>query len=264
MLECVVNISEGRDPAILHALDAAAGSALLDRHTDPHHHRSVFTLIGVDAVREVAALAIELIDLREHSGAHPRMGVVDVVPFIALDGSTPVDAVAARDAYARWSAEELGVPCFLYGDERSLPTVRRDAFRTLRPDVGAGRPHPTAGTTAVGQRPVMLAYNLWLAGSDLATAERLARSLRSPAVRALGLQVGDAVQVSMNLIAPHEVGPQQVYDAVAREAAVERAELVGLAPRSVLAAVPRHRWAELDLSDERTIEARLEHAGFAP
>jgi glutamate formiminotransferase / 5-formyltetrahydrofolate cyclo-ligase len=264
VLECVVNISEGRDPTILAALEAAAGDALLDRHSDPDHHRSVFTLVGEDAPRALAELAVARLDLRGHVGAHPRIGVVDVVPFVALAGSTPTKALAARDAYARWSAERVAVPCFLYGPERTLPDVRRHAFEGLSPDTGPSVPHPTAGATAVGQRGVMVAYNLWLADPDLALARRVARGLRSPAVRALGLQVGDAAQVSMNLIAPDRTGPAQVFDAVAAKTPVARAELVGLVPRAVLDTVPLHRWAELDLAGDRTIEARLERAGRRP
>jgi glutamate formiminotransferase / 5-formyltetrahydrofolate cyclo-ligase len=262
VLECVVNISEGRDADVLAALDAAAGEALLDRHTDPDHHRSVFTLAGTDAVRALAELAVARLDLANHHGAHPRIGIVDVVPFVALEGSSVTDALSARDTYCRWSAEQLRVPCFRYGPERSLPEIRRRAFVGLDPDAGPAVPHPTAGATAVGQRGLMVAYNLWLVDPDLGLAQRLARQLRSPEVRALGLRVGDAVQVSMNLVEPLAVGPSQVFDAVAAQAPVERAELVGLAPRSTLDPIPRHRWAELDLDDERTIEARIEAQGL--
>jgi glutamate formiminotransferase / 5-formyltetrahydrofolate cyclo-ligase len=262
LLECVVNISEGRDAGVLAELDAAAGDALLDRHSDPDHHRSVFTLAGDETVRSLATVAVARLDLRGHRGAHPRIGVVDVVPFVALAGSTTADALAARDAYAHWSAQELAVPCFLYGPERTLPDVRGGAFAELAPDTGPAVPHPTAGATAVGQRGVLVAYNLWLADRDLDLARRLASDVRSPAVRALGLQIGEAVQVSMNLVAPQEVGPAQVFDAVATRVGIERAELVGLAPRAVLDATPRHRWSELDLAEDHTIEARLEAAGL--
>lgn len=261
MIECVVNISEGRDDAVIAALAASAGDALLDLHRDAHHHRSVLTLLGVDAVRAVARTAVDRIDLRHHHGVHPRIGVVDVVPFVALEGSTTADALAARDDYAHWSASELGVPCFLYGPERTLPEVRRDAFGALAPDHGPLVPHPTAGASAVGERPVLVAYNVWLATPDLDLARRIAREVRSPRIRALGLRVGDAVQVSMNLVHPDRVGPADAFDAVARLAPVARAELVGLVPDAVLRRVPTHRWAELDLADDRTIEARILAAG---
>lgn len=262
LLECVVNISEGRDQAILHQLSRAAGAALLDLHTDADHHRSVFTLVGTEAIRSLAAEAVRLIDLLHHHGAHPRIGVVDVVPFVPLGEATAADALAARDDYAAWSARELGVPCFVYGPERTLPDIRRGAFVSLAPDHGTPGPHPTAGATAVGQRGLLVAYNLWLREPDLVVAQQLAKMLRTPAVRALGLAVGDQVQVSFNLIAPTEVGPAAVYDQVAAHAEIERAELVGLVPRAVVDAVPQHRWAELDLADDRTIEARLEDQGI--
>ena len=261
VIECVVNISEGRDDRVIAALVEAADDDLLDLHRDPDHHRSVFTLLGTEAVRGVARRAVELIDLGAHAGVHPRIGVVDVVPFVALEGSTSHEALAARDDYARWSAAELGVPCFLYGPERPLPEVRREAFAALRPDHGPPAPHPTAGASAVGQRPVLVAYNVWLAEPDLDRARRIAGEVRRPEVRTLGLAVGDHVQVSMNLIAPERVGPAAVFDEVARRAPVARAELVGRVPRAVLEAAPRHRWAELDLDEGRTIESRAAQRG---
>lgn len=271
MLECVVNISEGRDRALVDAVAGAAGSELLDVHVDPDHHRAVLTLVGEQAPRAVAAAAVARLDLRAHTGAHPRIGVVDVVPFIPLAGSTVADAVAARDRFASWAAAELGVPCFRYGPlgapvddgwegtegSRTLPEVRRRAFRHLAPDVGGPDPHPTAGAMAVGARPVLVAYNVWLAEPDLDLARRIAAELRSPTVRALGLQVGQQVQVSMNLVAPTVTGPAAAVDAVAARAAVGRTELVGLVPAAVLDATPPARWAELDLAPDRTIEARL-------
>lgn len=264
MLECVVNVSEGRDADVLAALADAAGDDLLDVHADPHHHRSVLTLVGEDAPRRVARVAVDRIDLRDHRGVHPRLGAVDVVPFVPL-GAAPVDdAVAARERYLRWSADELGVPAFRYGPERSLPELRRRAFVELAPDAGGPQPHRTAGATAVGARPVLVAYNVWLAEADVALARRIAAEVRGPAVRALGLPVGDRVQVSMNLVAPAEVGPAAAFDAVARRSPVAGAELVGLVPAAVLGATPRHRWAELDLADDRTIEARLESTGRRP
>jgi glutamate formiminotransferase len=258
VLECVINISEGSDRPTIEAIAATAGPALLDVHSDAHHHRSVLTLVGADAARTVTAAAVERLDLTAHSGAHPRIGVVDVVPFVPLSGSTMDDALAARDGFSAWAGATLGLPCFRYGPERTLPEIRRDAFASLRPDTGPDRPHPTAGGCAVGARPVLVAYNLWLAEPDLAAAGRLARELRGPAVRALGLAVGPRVQVSMNLISPADVGPADVFDRVASEVTVAGAELVGLVPAAVLDAVPRRRWAELDLAEDRTIEARLD------
>ncbi|WP_426574079.1 glutamate formimidoyltransferase [Aquihabitans sp. McL0605] len=257
MLECVINISEGRDRAAIDEIAAAAGPSLLDVHTDADHNRSVLTVVGEAAARAVAAAAVERLDLRSHQGAHPRIGVVDVVPFVALDGSSTGDAVAARDAFCTWAGSELGVPCFRYGAERTLPDVRRGAFANLAPDCGPEHPHPTAGAIAVGQRPVLVAYNVWLAEPDLARARAIATQLRSQEVRTLGLLVGDEVQVSMNLIDPLRTGPGRVVDAVAALARIDRCELVGLVPAAVLAREPEARWDELDLSADRTIEARI-------
>ena len=273
MLECVVNLSEGADGAVLDELAAAAGAALLDLHADPHHHRSVLTLGGPaaeEAARALARAAVARLDLRGHEGVHPRLGVVDVVPFVPLGpGGTPVaagtglePALRARHDFATWAAAELAVPCFLYGPERTLPEVRRRAFADLAPDVGPDHPHPTAGACAVGARWALVAYNVWLDTTDLALARELARSVRRPGLRTLGLATGEHTQVSCNLVDPAALGPAEAYDAVAAEAsrhgvAVLRAELVGLAPRAVVEAVAEGRRAELDLSLERTIEARL-------
>src|SRR5690606_31396968 len=235
-----------------------AGDDLLDVHHDPDHHRSVLTVVGTTAPRLIAEAAVDRFDLSTHRGAHPRFGVVDVVPFVPLEGSTMDDAVAARDDFARWMADHLQVPCFVYGPERSLPEVRRRAFVDLRPDHGPVIPHPRAGATAVGAREVMLAYNVWLEDADLPLAARLARDLRDPAVRALAFAVGNTVQVSMNLIAPDQVGPAEVYDRLAAQVRIRRAELVGLAPERIRAAIDPARWDELDLGGDKTIEARLE------
>ena len=258
-----MNLSEGRDREVLGELAAVAGPDLLDVHADRHHHRAVFTLVGTEAPRAVTRLAVEALDLRGHDGVHPRFGVVDVVPFVALAGSTFADALAARDAYAQWAAETMGLPCFTYGPERTLPELRRGAFTTLLPDFGASVAHPTAGAVAAGARPPLIAYNLWLAEPDLALARSIARTVRGPNVRALGLQVGQSVQVSMNLIAPDLLGPADAYDLVARLAAIDRAELVGLLPAAVLDRIEPPRWAQLDVATDRTIEWRLNHRPFS-
>ena len=261
-----MNVSEGRRPDVIDALADAAGGVVLDVHSDEHHNRSVLTLGGPEGEVEAAARAlarrgVELIDLRLHSGVHPRLGAVDVVPFVPLGGVGLDAAVAARDAFAAWAAAELGVPCFLYGPERSLPDVRRLAFSSLAPDVGPAVAHPSAGAMAVGARGVLVAYNVWLAvGVAVDSARAVARLVRAEwpgAVRALGLDVGGRAQVSCNLVDPARVGPMAVFDFVEACAEVDRAELVGLVPSAVLAGVPSARWAELDLSPERTIEARL-------
>ncbi|MEY2399053.1 MAG: glutamate formiminotransferase / 5-formyltetrahydrofolate cyclo-ligase [Actinomycetota bacterium] len=266
MLACVVNISEGREPEVIRALASAAGNHCLDVHTDADHHRSVFWLAGPDvrdAARALSAAAVARLSLSEHDGVHPRIGVVDVVPFVPIDaGSSIFDAIAARDEFALWAGSTLELPCFLYGPNRSLPEVRKSAFTTSVPDTGPRQPHPTAGAAAVGARGPLVAYNLWLAKGDLAQAKVVAAGLRGPDVRTLGLQVGDHVQVSCNLINPLRVGPAKVYDDVARRVGVARAELVGLIGRDVLHAIPERRWMELDVDEARTVEARLEQASL--
>jgi glutamate formiminotransferase / 5-formyltetrahydrofolate cyclo-ligase len=261
VLECVVNVSEGQRRKVVEAIAAAAGTSLLDAHTDPHHNRAVLTLAGEGleaAVRAVATETVHRIDLRAHVGVHPRVGALDVVPFVPLAGATMADAVAARDRLAAWVGSRLDVPCFVYGPERRLPDVRRRAFVDLAPDTGPSVAHPTAGATCVGARGVLVAYNLWLAPEvRVEVARSVAGAVRGPAVRALGLDVGGRAQVSMNLVDPLVVGPAQAYDAVAARAPVARAELVGLVPAAVLDAIPPERWAELDLGPSRTIEGRL-------
>lgn len=263
MLECVINISEGRRLDVVAAIGAVAGDHLLDVHSDAHHHRSVLTLAGPAleaATFEVVAEAVASIDLRDHDGVHPRLGAADVIPFVPLDaGSTMADAVAARDRLAARVRAELGVPCLAYGPERTLPEVRRHG----RDEV---TPHPTAGICCVGARPVLVAYNVWLSPpATVDDARRIASEIRSSTLRTLGLRVGGEVQVSCNLVDPAVTGPGAAFDAVAARVpagVAVRAELVGLVPAAVLEATPSSRWAELDLSPSRTIEARLSQAGL--
>jgi len=257
VLECVVNVSEGRDARLLDRLAQAAGEDLLDVHTDPFHHRSVFTLVGTVAPRRLTERAVELLDLTGHHGVHPRLGVVDVVPFVPLAGSSLADALVARNEFADWAAHALGVPCFRYGPERSLPDIRRRAWQVLAPDTGPDHPHPTAGAICVGARPELVAYNVFLASPDLDAARAVARDVRGPHLRALGLAVGAHVQVSMNLIEPDVVGPAEAYDLVAALAEPARAELVGLLTERVLERIPVERRTELDVGVERTVEWRL-------
>ena len=257
MLECVINVSEGRSHAIIDSLAQSCAGDLLDIHSDPDHNRSVFTLVGVDAPRALARAAVSTLSLGDHSGVHPRIGVVDVVPFVPLVNSTMHDAQKARDEFAAWAAEELHVPSFLYGTERTLPDIRKNAWTSLFPEVGSKVPHATAGAMCVGVREPLVAYNLWLENVDLATTRRIASSVRTESIRTLGLQVGAFTQVSVNLIQPMIAGPNDVYEAVSQHVKVHHAELVGLLPASVLAVIPRARWEDLDLSVERTIEWRV-------
>jgi len=298
MLECVVNVSEGRDQRLIQRLATTCGDALLDLHSDPDHHRSVFTLAGTDetveaASRALTTAAVSAIDLGAHSGEHPRLGVVDVVPFVPLVAetrfATGIDpsrhpprlaghpsldrAIAARDRFAHWAGTELDIPCFFYGplpsgSHRSLPEIRRGAFSTLHSDTGPDRPHPRSGGCAVGARHFLVAYNVWVAGGDAALARSVAASIRGPAVRSLGFALAGSAQVSCNLVDPLAVGPADVYDRIAilLEAGgggVERCELVGLLPAEVLTRVPQERWTELDLRPEATIEAQMEERGVS-
>jgi glutamate formiminotransferase/glutamate formiminotransferase/formiminotetrahydrofolate cyclodeaminase len=254
-LECVINVSEGRDQSVIAAITGAA--AVLDVHADPDHNRAVLTLYGAGVESEARAVTVEAvrrIDLRLHVGVHPRLGAVDVVPFVPLAGSAIDDALAARDRFARWAGEELGVPCFLYGPERSLPDVRRHAFTGLAPDTGPRVAHPTAGAICVGARPVLVAYNVWLAeGVPVSVARQVAREIRRPGLRALGLDVGGRAQVSMNLVDPLRVTPADAFDAVAARAPVDRAEVVGMVPAALLEVVPAERWVELDLDAAKAL-----------
>jgi len=272
VFECVLNISEGQDQRLLEELSLAAGASLRDRHSDAYHHRSVFTLINEPGplVRDVHALitrAYGALDLREHTGVHPRFGVVDVVPFVALDPRERDEACTLRDDTARWIAQHFDVPVFLYGPldadtVRTLPDIRRDAFTRLSPDLGPSRPSPARGASAVGCRELLVAWNLWLEGVTLPQARVIAGALRSGALRTLAFAHGDTVQVSCNVVDVHQIRLSQVYDAVLAmlpaRARVQRAELVGLAPRALLEQESPERLAQLDLSVERTIEARLE------
>lgn len=259
MLECVVNISEGADSAVISALRESCSEDVLDVHSDAHHNRSVFTLIRDQAPRALTREALTHLSLSGHSGVHPRLGIVDVVPFVPLFDSTMTQALRARDEFAEWAADELGIPCFLYGPERTLPFIRKHAWTALMPDCGPRTPHPVAGAMCVGAREPLIAYNIWLKGISLQETKDIAARVRTEHIRTLGLQVGDSTQVSVNLVAPAVANPTHVVDAVKQHVQIDHCELVGLLPRDILDAIPRSRWEELDLSEEHTIEWRLQH-----
>jgi glutamate formiminotransferase len=284
VLECVVNVSEGRDREVVDTIAGAAGGAVLDVHVDADHNRAVVTLGGEparleDAVRRLATRAASLLDLREHGGVHPRFGVVDVVPFVALHGTSRERATDAARAYARWSAETLGVPVFLYGDAdpdaRTLPDARRDAFTRRAPDVGPAHADPRLGTTAVGARPVLVALNCDLVSDDITLARSIARAVRErdgglPGVRALGLALASQrrAQVSMNLVDLDRTGVEAACNAVrdlavAHGSDVARVELVGLVPAAELARRSDRFRASSGISEAQTIEARLARADGA-
>jgi len=284
MLECVANVSEGRDLAVLRALAEHCGPALLDVHTDADHHRSVFTLAGPErcdaapAARKLAAAVASHVSIARHVGVHPRIGALDVVPFVSLDG-TEVERAQASEAardFGRWWAESHAVPVFLYDEadpgRRDLPHIRRHAFKTRQPDFGPGAPHPTLGATAVGARRPLVAINLLLVTRDVAVARQIARDVRERdgglrGVRALGflLESERRPQVSLNLVELDRTGIEEACLAVrelARRAGTDVAsvELVGLAPRASLDRCSDEflAWAEIDRS--AAIEARLEAA----
>jgi glutamate formiminotransferase len=276
VLECVPNVSEGRDAAVLDALAVACGDALLDRHVDADHHRSVFTLADADtpaAVRELARAVATHVDLTHHAGVHPRLGALDVVPFVALEGSTSQDAVDAAVAFAAWVAEALALPVFLYdaadAGRRSLPETRRAAFIARAPDFGPAQSSPTLGAVAVGAREPLVAVNCELGRDDLALARAIAARVRERdgglrGVRALALRLGSVgrVQVSMNLVALERTGLEEAYRAVdrcARDAGttVSRVELVGLLPAAELARCDDEFCAWTGIGPGDTIEARL-------
>ncbi len=281
MIECVPNVSEGRNEHVLDELGDACGLSLLDRHFDHDHHRSVFTLAGPGprdaegAVRQLARAVARTVRVHDHDGVHPRFGALDVVPFVAL-GPTRAEmerCIDAARAFAQWWSEEHSVPCFLYDQasptEVSLPDVRRRAFRISRPDYGPAEPHPLLGATAVGARPSLVAVNCVLEAHDIAVANRIARALRESdggleGVRALAFELEDAgrVQVSMNLVDLEATGLETAVLAardlaVAEGTDVEEVELVGLLPGREMNRCSEAflRWAGIDV--DRTIETRI-------
>ena len=279
MLECVPNVSEGRETRILAELAAACGPSLLDLHRDRDHNRSVFTLAGpgpddaLTAVRDLARAVAERLDQTEHRGVHPRLGALDVVPFVAL-GDLPAGAAitAARD-FAAWWANAAEVPVFLYDaadpEARTLPETRRAAFSVRPPDFGPDRPHPRLGATAVGARAPLVAVNCCLDCADVAVARRIANAVRErdgglPGVRALGLELASVsrAQVSMNLVDLGRTGIEAACAAVRERAreeghAVEAVELVGLVPAAAMQDCSTEflRWSGIDPG--ATIEGRL-------
>jgi glutamate formiminotransferase len=266
MLACIPNVSEGRRRETIAALRDAAeggGARLLDLHSDADHHRSVLTFVGEpDAVERsllaVGRVAVERIDLRRHGGVHPRIGALDVAPFVPLRGSTMARAVASAHRAGRAFAAACAVPVFFYGEaaarpeRRELPSVRTGGFERLRerladpawaPDVGPALPHPTAGASVIGARGPLIAFNAVLDTADVGVARRIARELREAggglaAVRALGVFLASRgrAQVTMNLLDYRRTSPVQaavrLRDLAARHGArVLEYELVGCAPR---------------------------------
>lgn len=288
MLEAVPNVSEGRDASVIAAVgEAFATSAqLLDVHSDPDHHRSVYTLVGeddalVDALLAGIACACELVDLGHHEGVHPRVGAADVVPLVYLREDDAAAAAAAALALAARVGGELGLPVFLYGD---VGAGRRPAFfrrggpeelghrmaaGELRPQFGPPRLSPTAGAVLVGARKPLVAYNLELATDDVAVARAVAAAVREssggmPGVQAIGLYLPRSrrVQVSMNILDPERSPLHEVVAAVAREAAargtgVVAGELVGLVLQRVLDEAKAAGAALPGIDESHVLERRL-------
>jgi glutamate formiminotransferase len=293
VIECVPNVSEGRRlevvEAIASALKSVPGARLLDYSSDAAHNRSVFTLAGDAAALKEAVLrlyeaALPAIDLRQHRGEHPRIGAVDVVPFVPIEGVTMAECVALAREVGAAIAERFGVPVYLYEEaasrpeRRNLEDIRRGEFEGLAekmaapawaPDFGPRAPHPSAGASVVGARMPLIAYNINLGTDRLDVARRIAAAIRHSSggyryVKAMGVRLEDRgiVQVSMNLTNYEKTPVFRVFDTVRREAArygvpVLESEIVGLVPLGALLAVAEHYLQLERFSRDQVLEVRL-------
>ncbi len=293
LIECVPNVSEGRRrdvvDAIAEAIRRTKGARLLDDSSDVSHNRSVFTLAGdtagvEQAVMAIYALAVEAIDLRTQRGVHPRVGAVDVVPFVPLDDTTLAECAALARRAGAAIAGRFGIPVYLYEEAASGPArkkledIRRGEFEGLAakmasegwaPDFGPGVPHPTAGVSVVGARMPLIAYNINLATDRLDVAKKVASAVRHssggyPYVKAMGVPLEDRgiVQVSMNLTNYAKTPMALVFDAVKREAArygvsILESEIVGLVPAAAVAAADASYLQIKDFSTSQILENRL-------
>lgn len=277
LIECIPNVSEGRRPEVVAAIRNAAVSAgpgvlLLDWTSDADHNRSVLTFLGdgpalVAAMEAMVAEALVHIDLTRHEGAHPRLGAVDVIPFVPIRGATAADCVAlARELGARL-ADKHGLPVYLYEDaatsepRRNLASIRKGEFEGLaekmkspewKPDFGPDAPHATAGATVVGARSPLVAYNINLGTADLSIADRIARSIRHLSggfrfVKAMGvrLEARGIVQVSINMTNYEKTPLHRVFETVRSEAErfgvpVVGSEIIGLVPQAALVGAAEH------------------------
>jgi len=297
LIECVPNFSEGRRQEVINsiadAIRSTPGVTLLDVESNPDHNRSVVSFVGEPGpVRQAAlaasAKAIELIDLNKHKGEHPRMGAVDVVPFVPLSGATMDDCVTLAEEFGKEFAERFRVPVFLYEEAASMPErrnladVRAGEFEGLRdkigrdpakkPDFGPDKIHPTAGATAVGAREILIAFNVNLGTNDLAIAKKIAHQLRAKDgglayVKALGFELKERgiVQVSMNMTDYHKSQLFKAEELV--ELFAERhgvpvvgSEIVGLVPMDALVDSAEFYLKLENFSREQVLENRL----FAP
>jgi glutamate formiminotransferase len=293
LIESVPNYSEGRRLDVVdrlaEAVQSTDGVFLLDRTSDPSHNRSVLTMAGAApsverALEATIEVAIGTIDMEQHRGEHPRIGAIDVVPFVPL-GTTTLDAcVVLARAFGLRVAERFGIPVYLYAraatrpDRVRLADVRRGGYEAVRdeigrsgadrdPDFGPKRTHPRAGAVAIGARPFLIAWNINLDTDDVEVAKRIARSVREsggglPAVQGNGFTIEelDAAQVSMNLLDFETTPMWRVYDEVARLAAQEgvgirESELIGLAPQGALDGVAEHAGVPLHAAAEARFAA---------
>jgi glutamate formiminotransferase/formiminotetrahydrofolate cyclodeaminase len=264
LVECVPNFSEGRDAATIDALRSAitavAGVQLLDVQSDTAHNRSVFTLVGnpaavVEAAFAAMRVATSRIDLTKHSGEHPRMGATDVVPFVPITGITMQECAGLARQLGERVGKELKIPVFLYAkaatrpEHERLPDIRKGEFealrkRTLAADFGPTKAHPTAGATAIGARPFLVAFNVYLDTQEIAVAKEIAKQIRTssgglPGVQASGFIVDGLAQVSMNLLDIDITSPAVVFNAIKARAekqgvGVQYSEIVGLVPERAL------------------------------
>ena len=295
IVESVPNISEGRRRDVVEEIVAAAagpGRRVIDYSLDPDHNRAVITIVGTpdgieDGIVGLTGRALALIDLRRHTGAHPRMGAVDVVPFVPVRGVTMEDCVEISRRVGARLAAEFDLPIYLYEESarsparRDLAAIRKGEFEGLAekmllpewaPDFGRARPHPSGGATAVGAREFLIAYNIELSTSDLSIAKKIARAVRGSSgglryVKALGFPLEDKgiVQVSMNLTNFRKTPILRVFELVQREAArygvnVTRSELVGMAPRQAIYDVAAMSLQLDSLSPDQILEDRIEEA----
>ncbi len=290
LLDCALNFSEGRRQDVIDAIVAAAhGVRVLDVSSDPDHNRTVLTFVGppeaaADAAFQVSAKAAEMIDLNHHRGAHPRMGAVDVIPFVPMGSCTMQEAIATARYVGQRLGDELGVAVYLYEQAatrpqaRNLADVRRGEFEGLAqkmadpawtPDFGPVAPHPTAGATAVGARIYLVAFNANLGTSDVEIAKAIARAVRAKTgglhnVKALGIMLKgrNLAQVSMNVVDPFQTPLYRVLEMVRTEAnrygvPVVGSEIVGLVPLSVILDSVRHYLQLEGFQDGQVLEARL-------
>jgi glutamate formiminotransferase len=293
LVECIPNFSEGRRPEVLEAIAGAiraiGGVTLLDMESDKDHNRSVMTFIGEpgavkNGMLAAAEKAVELIDMEKHKGEHPRLGAIDVVPFVPISDMSMAETVELARSVGNELWERLRLPVYFYEEaaatpaRKNLPDVRKGEYegRKLdigkpewKPDVGAPVMHPTAGAVIVGARHPLIAYNVNLRTDRLDIAKRIAKAVREkdgglPAVRALGFEIKQRgiVQVSMNLVDYHKTGIGKAFGAVQAEAAkegieVEGSEIVGLVPLDALVQCANHMLALENFKTEQILETRL-------